>query len=299
MDWLNYNHLFYFWLVAREGSIARACEQLQVTQPTISTQIRSLEKALGEKLLTRVGRGVQLTEAGRTAFSYADEIFSLGRELRETLKDRPTGRPLRLTVGASDMLPKLVVYRLLEPAFRLGTPVQIVCREGKAEFLFAELAVHALDLVLNDAPMGTQFKVRAFSHLLGECPVSIFGTTEFARSYRHGFPNSLNGAPFLLPTNNTSLRHNLEQWFDSEDIRPEVRGEFEDHALLKAFGQAGIGLFPGPSAIEKEIAKQYGVRVIGRIDSIHERFYAISVERKIKHPAVVAIAETARGELFR
>ena len=197
------------------------------------------------------------------------------------------------------MLPKLIVYRLLEPAFRLGTPVQIVCREGKAEFLFAELAVHALDLVLNDAPMGTQFKVRAFSHLLGECPVSIFGTPESARSFRPGFPNSLNGAPFLLPTNNTSLRHNLEQWFDSEDIRPEVRGEFEDHALLKAFGQAGIGLFPGPSAIEKEIAKQYGVRVIGRIDSIHERFYAISVERKIKHPAVVAIAETARGQLFR
>ncbi len=240
-----------------------------------------------------------MTEAGRTTFSYADEIFSLGRELRDTLKDRPTGRPLRLTVGVSDVLPKLIVYRLLEPAFRLATPVQIVCREGKAEFLFAELAMHALDLVLNDAPMGTQFKVRAFSHLLGECPVSIFGTPEFARSYKHGFPNSLNGAPFLLPTNNTSLRRSLEQWFDGQGIRPDVRGEFEDHALLKAFGQAGIGLFPAPAAIEKEIARQYGVREIGRIDSVHERFYAISVERKIKHPAVMAIAETARGQLFR
>jgi len=268
MDWLNYNHLFYFWLVAREGSIARACEQLQVTQPTISTQIRNLERSLGEKLFTRAGRGLQLTEAGRTTFSYADEIFSLGRELRDTLKDRPTGRPLRLTVGVSDVLPKLIVYRLLEPAFRLATPVQIVCREGKAEFLFAELAVHALDLVLNDAPMGTQFKVRAFSHLLGECPVSIFGTAEFARSYRRGFPNSLNGAPFLLPTTNTSLRRSLEQWFDGRGIRPDVRGEFEDHALLKAFGQAGIGLCPAPAAIEKEIAKQYGVREIGRIDSL-------------------------------
>lgn len=299
MDWLNYNHLFYFWLVAREGSIARACEQLQVTQPTISTQIRNLERSLGEKLFTRAGRGLQLTEAGRTTFSYADEIFSLGRELRDTLKDRPTGRPLRLTVGVSDVLPKLIVYRLLEPAFRLATPVQIVCREGKAEFLFAELAMHALDLVLNDAPVGTLVKVRAFSHLLGECPVSIFGTAELARVYRRGFPNSLNGAPFLLPTNNTSLRRSLEQWFDSQGIRPDVRGEFEDHALLKAFGQAGIGLFPAPAAIEKEIARQYCVREIGRIDSVHERFYAISVERKIKHPAVIAIAETARGQLFR
>jgi LysR family transcriptional activator of nhaA len=201
-------------------------------------------------------------------------------------------------VGVSDVLPKLIVYRLLEPAFRLADPVQIVCREGKAEFLLAELAMHGLDLVLSDAPVGTWIKVRAFSHLLGECPVSIFGTAEFARSYKRGFPRSLNGAPFLLPTDNTSLRRNLEQWFDAQGFRPVVRGEFEDNALLKAFGQAGVGLFPAPAAIEKEIVKQYCVRVIGRIDTVRERFFAISVERKIKHPAVVAIVEAARAKLF-
>ena len=170
MDWLNYNHLFYFWLVAREGSIARACEEVQLTQPTISTQIRALERALGEKLFTRVGRGLQLTDAGRTAFRYADEIFSLGRELRDTLKDRPTGRPLRLTVGASDVLPKLIVYRLLEPVFRLLDPIQIVCREGKSEFLFAELAMHNLDLVLTDAPVGTRMRVRHSATCSGSVP---------------------------------------------------------------------------------------------------------------------------------
>lgn len=298
MEWLNYNHLYYFWLVAREGSIARACEQAQLTQPTISTQIRKLERALGQKLFSRAGRGLQLTDAGKTTFRYADEMFSLGRELTDTLKNRPTGRPLRLTVGVSDVLPKLIVYRLLEPIYRLLDPLQIVCREGKPDLLLTELAAHNLDLVLTDAPVGTRMKVRAYSHLLGESTVSIFGARELAHVYRNDFPRSLKNAPFLLPVDNTSLRRSLDQWFDAEEIHPEIKGEFDDNALMEAFGQAGIGLFPASTAIAREVATQYGVREVGRIDAVHERFYAISVERKIKHPAVMAMAEAARSRLF-
>jgi LysR family transcriptional regulator, transcriptional activator of nhaA len=302
MDWLNYHHLLYFWVTAREGSVTRASEQLYLSQPTISAQIRALEHALGEKLFAKSGRNLVLTEIGRVVFRYAEEIFSLGKELTDTLKGRSStrsaSRPIRFLVGIADVLPKLVAYRVLEPALRLTEQVYIICKEGKPERLLAELAVHELDIVLTDTPMNPNIKVKAYNHLLGECGVTIFAAAKIAASYKRKFPQSLNGAPFLLPTENTSLRRSLDQWFEAQGIKPVAVGEFEDSALLKVFGQTGLGLFAGPSAIEAEIRKQYGVQVIGRIDAIREHFYAISVERKLKHPAVVAISEAARQELF-
>ena len=298
MEWLNYHHLLYFWTVAREGSVARACEKLHLAQPTISGQLRALEKSLGEKLFNKVGRNLVLTDTGRMVYRHADGIFALGQELKDALKGRPVGRPQRLVVGVVDVLPKLIAYRLLEPALRLPGQIQVTCYEGKPERLFAELSVQGLDIVLADEPPSPAVKVRAFNHLLGECGVSVFGTPSLAASYRRGFPRSLDGAPFVLPTSNTSLRRSLEQWFESEGIRPAVRGEFEDSAMLMVFGQTGAGVFAMPSAIEMEVKRQYGVRVIGRVESIREQFFAVSVERKLKHPGVVAISEAARQKLF-
>ena len=298
MEWLNYHHLLYFWVVACHGSVTRAAAELRLAQPTVSTQLRTLEEVLGEKLFARTGRRLVLTDVGRLVFRYADEIFGLGRELLETVKGRPTGQPMRLTVGIADAVPKLIAYRLLRPALTVAEPVRIICREDKPDRLLAELAIHELDLVLSDAPIGPTTKVRAFNHLLGECGVTFFGTPALARTCRRGFPRSLGGAPVLLPTDNTALRRSLDDWFESEDVRPRVVSEFEDSALLMAFGQAGMGLFPAPSAIERQVRSQYGVVVVGRLDAVCERFYAISGERRLKHPAVVAISEAARQRVF-
>lgn len=297
MEWLNYHHLRYFWAAAREGGVTRASERLHISQPAVSAQIRSLEQALGEKLLRRSGRSIALTETGRVVYRYADEIFGLGGELMETLKGRPTGRPARLTAGIANVVPKLIAYRLLEPALRLSEPVRVHCLEDRPERLLAELAIHRLDLVLADAPLGPAAKVKAYSHLLGECGVSIFGAEALAKTHRRGFPGSLDGAPFLLPTSDATLRSLLNQWFEARRIRPRIVGEFEDSALLKVFGQSGAGLFAAPSAIEADVRRQYGVRLVGRVE-VRERFYAITVERRLKHPAVVAITEAARKELF-
>jgi LysR family transcriptional regulator, transcriptional activator of nhaA len=298
MAWLNYHHLHYFWMVACEGSIARASVQLNLAQPTISGQIHALEAELGEKLFTRVGRHLVLTEVGRLVFRYADEIFTLGRELLDALHDRPSGRPLRLVVGVADVLPKLIAYRLLEPALHLPTPVQIICREGKLERLLADLALYELDVVLSDAPSGSPHKIRAFDHWLGECGVSLFGTSALAATYGPGFPASLDGAPVLLPTDNTMLRRAFEQWCNTTRIRPRVMGEFEDSALLMAFGQTSLGIFAAPTMIEAEVQQQYGVEVLGRLGEVRERFYAIALERKLKHPAIIALSEAARQTLF-
>lgn len=298
MTWLNYHHLLYFWTVVREGSIARAAALLHLTQPTISGQLRALEKALGVKLFDRVGRRLVPTETGRVVYRYADEIFSLGRELQDTLQGRPPGRPLRLLVGVANTLPKEIAYRLLEPAMRLPEPVQLVCEHGTPDALLAQLAVNALDVVLADAPVSPTTKVRAFNHLLGECGVSIMGTPRLAAAYRRGFPQSLEGAPFLFPSENSALCRSLEQWLDAGGIRPQVKGEIADPGLLKVFGQNGVGVFPVRSAVERETQRHYNVRLVGRVESIRERFYAVSVERKLKHPAVVAITAAAREKLF-
>lgn len=299
MEWLNYHHLLYFWVVAREGSVAQACKQLHLAQPTISGQIRALEKSLKAALFERSGRNLVLTETGRTVYRYADEIFSLGRELQDTLKSRPTGRAVRVVVGVADALPKLIVHRLLEPVLRLPEDVHVTCLDGEPDRLMAQLALHELDLVLSDVPANPRLGFRAFNHLLGECGVTFFGTEELARKYRKGFPESLNGAPFLMPSGNATLRRSLEQWFDKLGIRPRIRGEFADSALLKAFGQFGDGLFATHSAVEADVKRMYRVAVVGRDDSLRERFYAVSVEKRLKHPAIVAISEAARTTLFR
>jgi len=297
MEWLNYHHLLYFWTIAREGSVSAAAAELRLAQPTVSGQLRILEDTLGERLFRREGRQMVLTDTGRLVFRYADEIFGIGRELLDTLKGRPTGRPTTLRVGVSDVVPKLIAFRLLEPALKLPEPVRIVCHEDHYDRLLAKLATHELDLVVADAPIVPGARVKAFNHLLGECGVSFFGTPALADAHRRRFPRSLDGAPMVLPVEHTPLRRMLDQWFASEGIRPEVRSEFEDSALLKVFGQAGVGIFAAPTAIESEVRRQYGVRVVGRTDAVRERFYVISAERRLQNPAVVAISESARHML--
>jgi LysR family transcriptional regulator, transcriptional activator of nhaA len=298
MDWLNYHHLYYFWLVAREGSIARAAEQLQLAHPTISKQLRQLEASFEDKLFDRVGRNLVLTEFGHKVFRYAEEIFAVGRELQDAVQGRPIGRSLKFEIGIPDVIPKLIAHRLLSPAFQMDEAVHVICREGKHEDLLAELAVHRLDMVFSDARVTPTASVRAFNHLLGECGVSFFATTELASKYRREFPASLDGASLLLPTEKTAVRRDLEQWFYTEDIRPAIVGEFDDTALMKVFGQDGVGLFPAPTVIEQEVCRQYNVRVVGRIEEVRERYYAISVERRLRHPAVVAISEAAHKKIF-
>ena len=293
VETLNHHHLYHFWAVVREGGVTRASEKLHVSQPTISGQVRELEEALGEKLLARSGRTVVLTDVGRTVYRYADEMLDLDRELQEAVKGRPT-RPGRLAVGVAMVVPKLVAYQMLEPALRLPERVQLDCVHEKPERLLAELAIYGLDVVLADAPAPPAVKVRAYNHLLGECAVSVFGTDRMAAAHRRGFPRSLDGAPFLLPSEDSALRLSLEDWFQKQRVRPRVVGTFEDSALLDAFGRAGAGLFAMPTAIEAEVRRQYRVRVVGRLDSVRQRFYAITVERKLRNPAVIAISERAR-----
>jgi LysR family transcriptional regulator, transcriptional activator of nhaA len=297
MEWLNYHHLLYFWLVAREGSLARACAELRLAPSTVSKQIHLLEGSLGHPLFAKSGRRLALTESGRVAFRYADEIFGLGRELRDALADRPVGRPLRLTVGVADALPKLVAQRLLAPALEIPGGVRLLCREGQPGRLLAELALHELDVVLADAPASPEVKVRAFSHLLGSSGITFFARPDLARTLRRGFPASLEDVPLLLPAETTALRRRLDQWFDGLGLRPTVAAEFEDTALLKAFGLRGAGAFPAASVIAAEVARQYGVRPLGRVPGVEESYYALTVERRIKHPAVVALCERARGLL--
>lgn len=299
MEWLNYHHLLYFYMVAKEGTIAKAGQVLRLAQPTISGQIRALEEALGEKLFVRSGRTLQLTETGQIVFRYAEEIFALGKELQDTLKGRPSGRPLRLHVGISDVVPKLIAYRLLEPALRSDLNVQIVCTEDKTERLLADLSAHGLDLVLVDSPITPGSRVRAFNHLLGECGLSFFARRDMATRLEGQFPRSLDGEPMLLPTENTVMRRQLDRWLEAHDVRPRIVAEFADSALMKVFGERGEGVFPGPSVIEKEIRDHYNVQVVGRAPDLRERYYAVTVERRIKNPAVQAISEAARERIFK
>ena len=299
MDWINYHHLLYFWTAAREGGITKACRKLHLSQPTVSGQIRALEKALRAKLFERSGRTVALTDTGRMVYRYADEIFSLGRELQDALHDRPQGQALRFAVGVADTLPKVLVHRLLAPALHAGQQVRVTCTDGEPERLLAQLALHELDLVVSDFPSTPRLGMRAFNHLLGECGVTFLAAPDLARQHRAGFPGSLTGAPMLLPIGNTTLRRSLEHWFDEREIRPRIVGEFADSALLKSFAAAGDGIFAAPTVVADEVRRMYGVGVVGREDSIRERFYAISVEKRLKHPAVVAISKAATQRLFR
>ena len=298
MQDLNFQHLYYFWTIVREGTVTAASRRVHRSQPTLTAQIRALEEQLGEPLFERQGRRLVPTAMGETVYRYADEIFSLGAELVDAVKGRTSEVRQRLTVGVSDVLPKLIAHRLLAPALRMDVPVQLICSEGPPRELLGRLAVHELDLVLTDAPIGSDVHVRAFNHLLGECGVTIFGASAYVKSLRKGFPASLDGAPFLLPVEGSMLRRGLQRWFDTLNVRVDVVGVFTDSALLKTFGQMGVGLMAGPTVIEDEICRQYRVQVVGRTEDVRERFYAISVERKVTHPAVLAVAERAREELF-
>jgi LysR family transcriptional activator of nhaA len=299
MDWINYHHLLYFWTAAREGGITKACRTLHLTQPTVSGQIQALEKSLKTKLFDRSGRTLVLTDAGRVVYRYADEIFALGRELQDALHDRPTGAALRFAVGVADALPKVLVHRLLAPTLRTETAVRVTCVDGSPDVLLAQLALHELDFVISDFPASPRLGLKAFNHLLGECGVTFFAADELARQYRRGFPASLSGAPMLLPLGNTALRRSLEQWFDEHDIRPLIRGEFADSALMKSFGAEGDGIFAAPTAVEDDVRRMYGVSVVGREESLRERVYGISIEKRLKHPVVLAISKAARQTVFR
>lgn len=299
MEWLNYHHLLYFWTAARKGSIVKASEELLLAPPTISAQIGRLEESLGEKLFRRSGRRLALTETGQVVFRYAEEIFSTGRDLMDMLKGRPTGRPLQLLVGVVDVLPKALVYRLIEPAFQLPSPVQIICREDPPDRMLGLLAMHQLDLILSDAPMPAGTSVRAFSHSLGDCAVGFYAKLKSAAKLRKGFPRSLEAVPMLLPTESASLRAELDKWFDSQGIRPSIAGTFDDFALIREFASAGRGVFAAPSVLDHELRRSHGFTQIGLTGEVRTRFYAISVERRIKNPAVVAICDAARQEIFR
>lgn len=282
----------------QEGSITAASRKLTLAQSTVSAQLSSFEKNLGAKLFKRVGRNLEPTDMGHLVFRYADEIFSLGREMMDSIRGRPVAGPLSLKVGVVDVVPKLVARKLLEPAGKLAEQVRLICHEGKDKELLAELAMHNLDVVLTDTPLRSSLSIKAYNHLLGECGVSFFGVEQLAKPLRKNFPNSLDQSPMLLPMAMSSLRGMLDQWFERIDVHPIVAGEFDDNALLKVFGQAGEGIFMAPTVIEKEVEQQYQVEVIGRTNKIREKFYAISVERIIRHPAVAAISEAAQQNLF-
>lgn len=295
---LNYRHLYYFWVVAKEGSITRAAERLDVAVQTISAQLTLLEQAIGKALLAPQGRRLVLTEAGRVALSHADQIFLLGEQMQEMLAESDIGKTMRLTVGLSDSMPKLTASRLLEAALKLPQKVKLVCHEGDFESLLGDLSVHKLDVVLTDRPVPSGTTLRVFSHLLGESEITLFGLPELAERHRPNFPASLNGAPLLLPTRNHAIRGRLDHWFETHDVRPDVVGEFDDNALLNTFGRNGLGLFPAPSALAKDVKEQFGAVPVGELSRVREQFYAISNERKIKHPAVEAILTASHGGVF-
>jgi LysR family transcriptional activator of nhaA len=297
MEWLNYHHLYYFWTVARAGSIARASEELRLAQPTISNQLKTLEGALGVKLLERQGRRLVLTDVGRTVLRYADDIFRTGRELQRAVKGLPTGQRLRLVAGVADVIPKRMAALLLQPAVDAFPDMTLVCRERPMPELLAALALHEIDVVLADVPASEDVKVKAFNHRLGDCGLSFFAAPRLAH-LRKGFPGSLHGAPALLPAPGTALRRALDGWLAAAGLVPTLAGEFDDSALMKVFGARGLGFFAAPRVLEAEIRDRYGVQVLGRADDVREAFYAITVERRLRHPAVVAIAEAARDEIF-
>lgn len=298
MDWINYHHLFYFWNVAKEGTVSAAAAKLHLARPTVTAQVRELEASCGQKLFRKKGRYLVLTEFGTQVFQYAEEIFAIGRELSNFVSTGIVGARQRFVVGMPDVVPKLVAFELLKPAIHHSDGFQIVCYEGKLNELLADLALHKLDLVISDAPAPPTIDVRVYTHKLGECGLSFLAVPEMAKKFRRGFPDSLNGAPMLLPTDHTAVRRSFNLWLDNHDIHPQIVAEFEDSALLKVFGQSGLGIVPIPTAIEKEVKKQYGMNLIGRLENVIDRFYAISVEKRVHHPAVLAIVKQARSKIF-
>jgi LysR family transcriptional activator of nhaA len=298
VQFLNYHHLRYFWVVAQEGGLRKASEKLRVSQPTISAQVAALENVLGEKLFLRSPRGLILTEMGHQAFSYAEEIFALGEDFLQSVKQRPTARPLRVHIGIADSLPKLVSHEIIKPIFSLSQPIQAVCLENKTSDLLAQLAVYRLDLVLADEPAPSSLPMKTFNHLLGESGVTFCAERKLALKLRRRFPCSLHNEPMLLPTSGSALRRTLEKWFQDRGLHPRVVAEYDDAALMKVAAGDGLGCFPLPTVAVGEAVTRYGFQIVGQAKGCAVQFYAISAERKLTHPAVVAITSNARGKLF-
>ena len=297
MDWLNYHHLRYFWATAHEGSITAAAERLRLSRATVTSQIRELESALGQALFRKQGRNLAITEFGQQVLLYADEIFATGEQIQNLSLGIHAGRQ-RVVVGIPDVMPKLIAYRLLVPVLQSSPPVLLECREGNLEQLLAEMALHRVDLVLSDSPTPANAQVRAFHHKLGECGISICGSPPLAKRFRKGFPDSLAAAPMLMPAEKTSLRRNLNYWMARSECRPDIVAEFDDSALLKIFGQSGVGLFPVASAVVIDAEKRYAVEAIGELPEVKEEFYLISLEKSLKDPVLLSILACARNELF-
>ncbi|MFQ5537271.1 MAG: LysR family transcriptional regulator [Gemmatimonadota bacterium] len=294
---VNYRHLYYFWMVVREGTVTAAADVLHVSQSAVSAQLRKLERSLGCDLFDRSGRRLSVTREGKVVYEYADEIFRLGSEMRDTLRGGLEGRPMQLTVGLSATIPNLVAFRLLEPAFELSDPVRVVVREQRTDQLLAELATHAVDMILADMPVPPNVSVKAFNHPLGASPVDILAPPLLAHRVREGFPGSLDGQPFLLPTEGYTLRRSLEDWFAREGVRPTIFAEIEDNDLINVFAEAGAAMFAAPTVIVPDIRVRYAVEVVGRARGIYERYYAITAHRRLRHPVAAAITENARAEL--
>ncbi len=297
---INFKHLYYFWATAQAGGVVRAGEQLHTSPQTLSSQIKLLEERLGCKLLRKRGRTVELTEDGRVALGYADRIFAIGAELEAALgrPARPDGGALEFSVGIADAVPKAIAYRLLEPALAAAPQVRMICHEGKFPDLLAQLAVHRLDLVMADEPMSRQFSVRAFNHALGSTAMSFFAAPALARTLKGRFPHVLDGAPMLIQGSSSAMRRKLELWLEQQGVRPQPVGEFDDAALMKAFGREGRGVFMSPTVLEAETCEQYAVKVLGRSEELVEEFYAVSAERRIRHPCVAAVTTAARAQLL-
>jgi len=296
---INYKQLYYFWNVEKYGGVTRAAEQLYLTPQTISGQVSELKASLGTALFDRVGKRLKLTSAGQLAFSHADEIFQIGKELEALMHGHQDESDLIFRVGISDVIPKSIAYRLLAPAIKIPEPVKLICLEGKLEILFADIAIHKIDLIVSDRPLPTELGIKGFSHLLGESPMAFYAEPELAKKLRGTFPESLNGAPLLLPGAESAMRTALDRWLMKHKLQPRIKGEFDDTALMKAFAQKGLGVFPAPELIAEEVARTHGVELMGVSDEISCRYYAISVQRKLSHPAVVAISASAQNTFFK
>ncbi len=295
---LNYRQLYYFWNVAKAGSITRAAEQLHLTPQTISGQLTELERSLGIDLFRRVGRRLELTSAGSLALAQAEEIFLIGNELEQSLRRGAGSEEQSFHVGITDAVPKSIAFQLLAPAMRLAEPIRLICFEDKPERLFAELAIHKLDLVIADRALPSELGVKGYSHLLGQCAIAFYAVPALATQYRPSFPHSLDGAPLLLPGDKAAVQAPLARWFSEQQIQPHIIGKFDNSTLMKAFGKAGVGIFPAPIVMASEIREQYGAEVIGSTHEVLLRYYAISIERRLTHPAVIAVSEAAKQSLF-
>jgi LysR family transcriptional activator of nhaA len=296
---INYKHLHYFWMVAKEKSIAKASAQLHLTPQTISGQLSCLEEAMGVTLFDRIGRHLELTDAGRLAFSYADEIFSLGSELQNAVRHRPKKSSLAFKIGIDNVVPKSIAYRLLEPALHIPDAIHFNCRENDLDALLSDLLLHKLDLVISDSPISSELDFRGYCDPLGESGLSIFAARTLRERLQGEFPYCLDNMPLLLPASNTGIRTHLQRWFDKWRIHPAIVGEFEDSALMKEFAQAGVGMIASPTAIRAEVERKHELMAIGEVEEAIVRYYGISLQRKISHPGVTAIKEKARAWLLK